>query len=93
MKRSHHHKKKIKPKRKGSYDIIIISRDTKDEARRIVKLLKNFKRDNIIPDYGYVALLFKSVKYHAGKILTELEREGIQYTIKGGMAHSSKKMK
>ncbi|HIH61268.1 MAG TPA: ATP-dependent helicase [Methanobacteriales archaeon] len=84
MKKSRHHKKKIKPKRKGGYDVIIIeSRDTKDEARRIVKLLKNFKRDNIIPDYGYVALLFKSVKYHAGKILTELEREGIPYTIKG----------
>lgn len=84
MKKNRHHKKRIKPKRKGGYDVIIIeSKDTKDEARRIVKLIKNLKRDGIIPDYGYIALLFKSVKYHAGKILAELERENIPYIVRG----------
>ncbi len=84
MKKARHHKKRIKPKRKGGYDVIIIeSKDIKDEAKRIVRLIKNLKRDNIIPDYGYIALLFKSVKYHAGKILAQLEREGIPYTVRG----------
>lgn len=84
MKKFRHYKKTIKPKRKGGYDVIIIeSHDVNDEAKRIAKLIKNLKKDNIIPDYGYVALLFKSVKHHAGKILAELEGEGIPYTVKG----------
>jgi len=84
MKKSRHYKKSIKAKRDGGYDVIIIeSQDVNDEARRIVRLLKNLKRDGIIPDYGHVALLFKSVRYHGGKIIGELEKEGVPYTIRG----------
>ncbi|MGB9845516.1 ATP-dependent DNA helicase [Methanothermobacter tenebrarum] len=84
MNKSRYYKKRIKAKRNGGYDVILLeSRDAHDEARRIVRLLKNLKRDGIIPDYGHVALLFKSVRYHAGKIIGELEKEGVPYTIRG----------
>ena len=41
------------------------------------------KEHDIIPHYGYVTLLFRSVKNHAGAIVQELKKEKIPYTIRG----------
>ena len=84
MRGERHYQKTIKPVRGGGTDVVILrSRDVNSEARNIVSLIKKLKSTGKIPDYGYVALLFRSVRYHADKILRELRREGIPYIVRG----------
>ena len=76
--------KKIKPSRECGNSIILLkSEDVQDEAKNIVKTIKELKNRNIIPDYGYVTLLFRSVRYHANKIIAELKKNDIPYNVKG----------
>lgn len=76
--------KKIEPSRECGNNIILLkSDDVTDEAKNVVKTIKKLKDDGIIPHYGYVALLFRSVRYHANKIIAELKKNDIPYTVKG----------
>lgn len=79
-----HYEKVIKPNRNEGNDVLLLkSEDVKGEAEAVVKLIKELKEKCIIPHYGYIALLFKSVKYHASKIIAELKANDIPYTVKG----------
>ena len=76
--------KKIEPSRECGNSIILLkSEDVNDEAKNVVKTIKQLKEHNIIPHYGYVALLFRSVRYHANKIIAELKKNDIPVTVKG----------
>ena len=76
--------KKIEPSREcGNRIILLKSDDVNDEAKNVVKTIKQLKEQNIIPHYGYVALLFRSVRYHANKIIAELKKNDIPFTVKG----------
>lgn len=84
MRGERHYEKTIKPVRDGGTDVVILkSRDVNSEARNIVSLIKKLKATGKIPEYGYVALLFRSVRNHADKVLAELRREGIPYIVRG----------
>ena len=76
--------KKIEPSREcGNQIILLKSEDINDEAKNVVKAIKQLEEQKIIPHYGYVALLFRSVRYHANKIIAELKKNDIPYTVKG----------
>lgn len=84
MNQYRHIKKEINPWRGEGNDIVLLKNiDEEDEARKIVELLKEMKEKKIIPHYGYVTLLFRSVRNHAGKIIYQLKQEGIPYNIRG----------
>lgn len=77
-------KKDIEPDRnKGNGIVLLKSENDEDEAKKVVKLIQEMKRSKIIHDYGYVTLLFRSVKNHAGKIVDELQSQKIPYEIRG----------
>ncbi len=76
--------KKILPKRDDGNKIVLLkSEDEQDEAKKVVNLIKLMKKRGIIPHYGYVTLLFRSVKFHARKIITELEYNDIPFEVRG----------
>lgn len=84
MEKFRYYKKEIKPCRNKGNDIILLkSEDVHDEAKRIVKIIKELKEKKIIPHYGYVALLFRSVKNHAPPIIKELKNNKILYAVSG----------
>ena len=84
MENHRHYHKKIKSSREDGNGIILLkSEDVHDEAKNVVNTIKKLKNDGTIPDYGYVALLFRSVRYHAHKIIAELKKQGIPFTVKG----------
>lgn len=79
-----HIKKEIIPWRGEGNDIVLLKNINEgDEAEKIVELIKEMKERKIIPHYGYVTLLFRSVRNHAQKIISQLKQEGIPYTIRG----------
>lgn len=76
--------KEIEPWRSKGNELVLLKNNTEgEEAHQIVKLIHDMKEHGIVPHYGYVTLLFRSVKYHAGAILRELKKEKINYTIRG----------
>lgn len=76
--------KKIKPHRSKGNGVVLLKNDNeRDEAQNVVKLIKEMQNSGVIPNYGYVTLLFSSVKHYAGDMITELEKEGIPYEIRG----------
>lgn len=84
MEEYRHYPKKIEPSRDCGNNILLLkSSDIHEEAKNVVQTIKDLKKRNIIPHYGYVALLFRSVRYHAQKIINELKHNGIPYTVKG----------
>lgn len=75
--------KTIKPDREKGNDVILLKNDDDDsEAKEIVKLIKEMKKKQIIPHYGYVTLLFRSIKHDAKKIIKELKEQGLPYTVR-----------
>lgn len=79
-----HIKKEITPWRGEGNDIVLLKNiDEEDEAEKIVGLIKEMRERKIIPHYGYVTLLFRSVRSHAQKIISQLQQEGIPYTTRG----------
>lgn len=77
-------KKDIKPDRKKGNDIVLLkSTDDRDEAKKVVQLIKEMKENGVIPHYGYVTLLFRSVKNHAKKIVAELNYQNVPFEIRG----------
>ncbi len=84
MENYRHYPKKITPSRECGNGIILLkSNDIQDEAINIVRTIKELKDSGVVPHYGYIALLFRSVRYHAPKIIEELKRNNIPYTVKG----------
>ncbi|PKL69063.1 MAG: ATP-dependent helicase [Methanobacteriales archaeon HGW-Methanobacteriales-1] len=76
--------KEIEPWRSKGNELVLLKNNTEgEEAHQIVKLIHDMKEHGIVPHYGYVTLLFRSVKYHAGAIIRELKKEKINYTIRG----------
>ena len=58
--------------------IAIWGRDRRDEAARFADLVEFLKRNNVIADYGQVALLLHSVREdHSGPYIAALEAKGI----------------
>ncbi len=79
-----HFDKKISPERDdGNEPIMLKSENEQDEAGKIVKLIKLMKEKGIISNYGYVTLLFRSVKSHAGDIISELKSNQIPFEVRG----------
>ncbi len=79
-----HIEKEIEPWRSKGNELVLLKNNTEgEEAHQIVKLIHDMKEHGIIPHYGYVTLLFRSVKNHAGAIVRELKSEKIPYTIRG----------
>jgi DNA helicase-2/ATP-dependent DNA helicase PcrA len=77
-------KKEIKPWRSKGNDMVLLKNSTNtEEAQQIVKLIHDMKEHGIIPHYGYITLLFRSVKNHAGAVVRELKKEKIHFTIRG----------
>ncbi len=84
MEKFRYYTKEIKPCRdKGNEIILLNSSDVHDEAKNVAKIIKKMKETKIIPHYGYVALLFRSVKNHAPNIIKELKANKIPYTVSG----------
>lgn len=84
MEKFRYYKKEIKPCRgRGNNILLLNSSDVHDEAKNVVKIIKKLKDEKIIPHYGYVALLFRSVKNHAPNIIKELKDNNIPYTVSG----------
>ncbi len=84
MKEYRFYPKEIKTSREDGNGIILLkSEDVHDEAKNVVNAIKELKETRIIPDYGYVALLFRSVRNHAPKIIEELKRQDIPFNVKG----------
>lgn len=84
MGKHRHIEKEIEPWRSKGNELVLLKNDTEgEEAHQIVKLIHDMKEHDIIPHYGYVTLLFRSVKNHAGAIVQELRKEKIPYTIRG----------
>lgn len=76
--------KKIEPSRECGNDIIVLkSEDIYEEAKNVVQTIIEMKENKIIPHYGYVALLFRSVRYHGQEIIKELKKQGIPYKVRG----------
>ncbi|MHA1758929.1 MAG: ATP-dependent helicase [Promethearchaeota archaeon] len=61
-----------------SKPILLLSKDYEQEAVSIKNTIINLVQNNNI-NYGDIAILFKSVKYHAPRIIEELERANIPY--------------
>ncbi len=59
-----------------------------EEARSILNLIKELKLNGKISDYGDVAILFRSLKYHGAKLRGLLDKEytEIPYVLYGGMS-------
>lgn len=76
--------KKIEPVRDSGNRVFILDNHTHaDEPSNVVGIIKDLERYGIIPHYGYVTLLFRSVKKDATEIINELKKEGIPFNLWG----------
>ncbi|MCK9151669.1 ATP-dependent DNA helicase [Methanobacterium alcaliphilum] len=77
-------KKEIEPWRSKGNEMVLLNNSARgEEAHQIVKLIHDMKEHDIIPHYGYITLLFRSVKNQAGALVSELKKANIKYTIRG----------
>ena len=80
---SFRHDKTLEPDAAGTHSaypsvIAIWGRDTRDEAARFADLVEFLRKNEVIADYGQVALLLHSVRDdHSGPYLAALEAKGI----------------
>jgi DNA helicase II / ATP-dependent DNA helicase PcrA len=76
--------KKLSPVRgKGNEVVLVRGTNAQNEAELVVDSIKKLKENKIIPHYGYVSLLFKSVNYHAKPFINELKEKEVDYEVKG----------
>jgi len=76
--------KTLEPVRGKGNEVILVKGDNaKHEAEIVIKTIKDLKKKKIIPHYGYITLLFKSVNYHANPFISELKENKINYEVKG----------
>ncbi len=69
-----HNKEKFPP-------ILVPAPNCREEAETVIKLIARLRKDGIISNYSHIAILFRSVKYHAGEYLEALNRHNIPYTV------------
>lgn len=68
---------------KGNQIIMIYEETWPEEAEKVAKFINELKENGIINNYGEVAILFSSVKYHAPEYMEALERNNIPFTVIG----------
>lgn len=61
--------------------VLVRAETCSEEAERVVASLVRWRQEGVVRSYRDVALLFRSVKYHAGEYLEALERHGVPYTV------------
>lgn len=66
----------------GAKPIIFEANTCTEEATGVVNLLRTWKEEGIITSYNHVALLFRSVKYHAGEYIQALEEQGVPFYVR-----------
>jgi DNA helicase-2/ATP-dependent DNA helicase PcrA len=67
----------------GSDVLVVSKRSLAEEAKASVDLLKHLHRAGKITSFGDVAILFRSVKYHAGHYIEALQEAEIPFSITG----------
>ena len=67
----------------GSDVLVVSKRSIAEEAKASVDLLKRLHRTGKITSFGDVAILFRSVKYHAGHYIEALQEADIPFSITG----------
>jgi len=76
--------KKLKPIRgRGNEIILVKGKNAQDEAERVIDIIEKMKSKNMVSHYGYIALLFKSVNFHAKPFISKLKERGISYEVRG----------
>lgn len=65
----------------GAKPILIHGETAADEAEVVARALARWKERGLIESYDDVAVLFRSVKYHAGEYLAAFDRHEIPYTV------------
>ena len=67
----------------GSDVLVVSKRSLAEEAKASVDLLKRLHRTGKITSFGDIAILFRSVKYHAGHYIEALQEANIPFSITG----------
>jgi len=67
----------------GSDVLVVSKRSLAEEAKASVDLLKRLHRNGKIASFGDVAILFRSVRYHAGNYIGALQEANIPFSITG----------
>lgn len=70
-------------RRKGEKTRLLYGEDSDSTAKKAIDLVQQLKRNNIIKNYGDVALLFRSVKNHAQEFIKYLTKENIPHVTFG----------
>lgn len=70
-------------RRHGEKTKLLYGKDSDSTAKEAAELVKQLKKDNIIKNYGDIALLFRSVKYHAQEFIKYLVKERIPHVTFG----------
>ena len=67
----------------GSDVLVVSKRSLAEEAKASIELLKRLHSIGKITSFGDVAILFRSVKYHAGHYIEALQEANIPFSITG----------
>ena len=77
-------KRELESRRRLGEKIKLLYGDNSDAtAEEAIDILKKLKKDNLIKNYGDVAFLFRSVKYHAPEFIKYLIKEKIPHVTFG----------
>ncbi len=61
--------------------VLIQADNCAEEAEKVTRIIKQRREEELFPNYSCVAILFRSVKYHAENYLEALGRYDIPYTV------------
>ena len=67
----------------GSDVLVVSKRSLAEEARASIDLLRILHRSGRIAHFGDIAILFRSVRYHAGYYIDALQEAGLPFSITG----------
>ena len=67
----------------GSDVLVVSKRSLAEEAKASIDLLKRLHRAGRIASFGDIAILFRSVRYHAGYYIDALQEAGLPFSITG----------
>lgn len=76
--------KNLISKRRAGNKVVLVREDSAaEEADAVANLIKEMKNKKIIGDYADVAVLFRSVKYHAKEYLRSFKENKIPFVVMG----------